>query len=397
MSIFKEHKTSADRSAKDRGRHKEKIKKAIREGITDIISDESIIGQDGKKKIKIPVRGIKEYRFIYGDNENNKKTGAAPGKNIRKGQKLGQSKKGKGKGKSPGQPGTEAGEEFYEVEITLEELSYYLFDSLNLPDLEKKRFKEMSSEKFKRKGYRPEGIRPRLDKKETLKNKIRRQKIKARTEVEAGSNPENENEETFPFHNKDLKYKHITKKKVENTAAVIFFIMDTSGSMSQNKKFIARSFFFLLYHFLRHKYENIEIVFIAHDVEAKEVTEDDFFKKGSSGGTLMSSGLTKCVDIIDKRYHPDAWNIYTFHCSDGDNWIEDNEKAITLSLKLKDVSQLYSYIQILPGNEVPFWSNGGMANVYLPIVGDNFKIVHLENSNDIWPEFKRIFGGKINV
>ena len=111
----------------------------------------------------------------------------------------------------------------------------------------------------------------------------------------------------------------------------------------------------------------------------------------------MSSGLTKCVDIIDKRYHPDAWNIYTFHCSDGDNWIEDNEKAITLSLKLKDVSQLYSYIQILPGNEVPFWSNGGMANVYLPIVGDNFKIVHLENSNDIWPEFKRIFGGKINV
>ena len=355
MSIFKEHKTSADRSAKDRGRHKEKIKKAIREGITDIISDESIIGQDGKKKIKIPVKGIKEYRFIYGDNENNKKTGAAPGKNIRKGQKLGQSKKGKGK--SPGQPGTEAGEEFYEVEITLEELSYYLFDSLNLPDLEKKRFKEMSSEKFKRKGYRPEGIRPRLDKKETLKNKIRRQKIKARTEVEAGSNPENENEETFPFHNKDLKYKHITKKKVENTAAVIFFIMDTSGSMSQNKKFIARSFFFLLYHFLRHKYENIEIVFIAHDVEAKEVTEDDFFKKGSSGGTLMSSGLTKCVDIIDKRYHPDAWNIYTFHCSDGDNWIEDNEKAITLSLKLKDVSQLYSYIQILPGNEVPFWSN----------------------------------------
>jgi len=395
MSIFKEHKTSADRSATDRGRHKEKIKRAIRDGISDIISNESIIGQDGKKRIKIPVRGIKEYRFIYGDNENNKKTGAAPGKNIKKGQKLGNTKKkNKGKGKS-GEPGAEAGEEFYEVEITIEELSHYLFDSLNLPDLERKQFKKLSSERFKRKGYRTQGIRPRLSKKETLKNKIRRKKINTRVEDLIGT--VDENEESFPFHEKDLKYKHITKKKVENTAAVIFLMMDTSGSMSQKKKFIARSFFFLMYHFLRHKYESIEIVFISHDISAKEVTEDDFFKKGSSGGTLISSALDKCIEIIDKRYHPDAWNIYAFHCSDGDNWLQDNEKAITQSLKLKEICQMYSYIQIVPTSELPFWTNGGMARVYLPIVGDNFKIVHLENSNDVWPEFRRIFGGKINV
>lgn len=390
MSIFKEHKTSADRSAKDRSRHKEKIKRAIREGISDIISDESIIGQNGKKRIKVPVRGIKEYRFIFGDNENNKKTGSAPGKNIKKGQKIGKANKKSNQNK-PGEPGQEAGEEFYEVEITLEELSHYLFDNLELPDLEKKQFKELSSEKFKRKGYRTQGIRPRLSKKETLKNKIRRQKIHARVE-----NTDNE-EDRFPFHESDLKYKHITKKKVENTAAVIFFMMDTSGSMTKNKKFIARSFFFILYHFLRHKYESIEIVFIAHDADAREVTEDDFFQKGSSGGTLMSSALDKCIEIIDKRFHPEAWNIYAFHCSDGDNWIQDNERAITLSLKLKDICQMYGYIQIVPETETAFWTNGGMANVYLPISGENFKIVHLENSNDIWPEFKRIFGGKLHV
>ena len=138
-------------------------------------------------------------------------------------------------------------------------------------------------------------------------------------------------------------------------------------------------------------------MFISHDISAKEVTEDDFFKKGSSGGTLISSALDKCIEIIDKRYHPDAWNIYAFHCSDGDNWLQDNEKAITQSLKLKEICQMYSYIQIVPTSELPFWTNGGMARVYLPIVGDNFKIVHLENSNDVWPEFRRIFGGKINV
>jgi len=390
MSIFKEHKTSADRSANDRSRHKDKIKHAIRDGISDIISDESIIGQDGKKRIKIPVKGIKEYRFVYGNNKNNKKTGSAPGKSIKKGQKIGQTdKKNSAKGNKPG---NESGEEFYEVEITLEELSHYLFDSLKLPDLIKKQFKEISTEKFKRKGYRAKGIRPRLSKKETLKNKLRRKKIIER-------NPDSilEESDSFPFHEKDLKYKHIAKKKVKNTAAVIFFVMDTSGSMSQNKKFIARSFFFLLYHFLRHKYESIEIVFISHDVEAREVTEDDFFKKGSSGGTLMSSGLSKCIEIIEKRHHPDTWNIYTFHCSDGDNWIQDNEKAITLSLKMKELCQMYSYIQIVPESEQAFWTNGGMASVYLPIAGENFKIVHLESSNDIWSEFKRIFGGKINA
>ncbi len=93
MSIFKEHKTSADRSATDRRRHREKIDRAIKEGIHDIVAEESIIGQDGKKKIKIPVRGIKEYRFVYG--KNNKRVGSGQGKNIKKGQKIGQGKKKK--------------------------------------------------------------------------------------------------------------------------------------------------------------------------------------------------------------------------------------------------------------------------------------------------------------
>ena len=138
MSIFKEHKSTADRSATDRRRHKEKIDRAIKEGIHNIVAEESIIGQDGKKRIKIPVRGIKEYRFVYG--KNNKKVGSAQGTDVKKGQKLKSGKQKKARGGTPDKPGSDAGEEFYEVDISLDELAKYLFDDLNLPDLEKKSF-----------------------------------------------------------------------------------------------------------------------------------------------------------------------------------------------------------------------------------------------------------------
>ena len=389
MSIFKNHKTTADRSATDRSRHKKKIKEAIRKGIHNIVSDESIIGKDGKKKIVIPVRGIKEYRFVYGKNDKNKQVGSAPGKNVRRGQKIGNSKKQAQK--APGQePGNEAGEEFYEVEITLEELSEYLFDSLNLPDLEKKKFTNIVGEKYKRSGYRKSGIRPRLSKKETLKRKIRRKKAKERLGILS-------EEERLPFHNDDLKYKYIKASPRENNNAVIFFIMDVSGSMTQNKKFIARSFFFLLYHFLRHKYEKTEIVFISHTSEAREVSEDEFFSRSNSGGTIISSGLEKCIEIAEKRFHRDSWNIYPFHCSDGDNWPSDNDKAIDLSRKLKEMSQLYCFIQINPGGpDSQFWSEGGMSEIYKPITDSKFKTVHISEPDHIWDEFRRIFGGSIN-
>ena len=390
MSIFRNHKTSADRSATDRGRHKKKISEALREGIYDIVSDESIIGQDGKKKIKIPVRGIKEYHFIYGDNKTNKKVGAAPGKNVRKGQKIGNVKK-KGQPQE-GKASNEKGEEFYEVEITLEELGHYLFEDLNLPDLDKKKFKNILGEKFKRKGYRKTGIRPRLSKKETLKSKIKRRKLSEKNE--------GFDEESFSFHRNDLRYKNVKLRPKENSNAVIFFIMDTSGSMTQNKKFMARSFFFLLYHFLRHRYDRVEIVFISHSIEAKEVTEDDFFKRGSSGGTMVSSGLLKCLDIVNTRYSPSSWNVYAFHCSDGDNWPEDNEKALTASEAVKNICQLYCYIQTIPEDETiqgSLWTEGGMAAVYERISDKIFKIVKLSSVEDIWPEFKKLFGGSLNV
>jgi|TARA_R110002074_G_scaffold65698_3_gene155974 sporulation protein YhbH len=389
MSVFKEHKTIADRSARDRKRHKQKIERAIKDGIHDIVAEESIIGKDGKKKIKIPVRGLKEYRFLYGDNSKNQKVGSAPGKDIHRGQKI-----GKGSKEKPGQgdkAGNQPGEEYYEVEITLEELSKYLFDDLELPDLEKKALTKVFTQKNKRKGYRPQGITPRLDKKKSIIQKIKRAKATRR------ENEEEEEATEISLHEKDLVYRHFKPANKLSSNAVIFFIMDVSGSMSKEKKFMARSFYFLLYHFIRSKYEHTEIVFVAHDTGAKEVSEDQFFTRGSSGGTLVSSALELVVEIISKRYHPTNWNIYCFQCSDGDNWPEDTTKTIAAIEKLKVMSQLFGYAEIVPGeNRSQSWfDESRLSNVYMSKTDKKFKTVELTQKEDIWPAFRKFFGGKV--
>jgi sporulation protein YhbH len=398
MSTFKEHKTIADRAASDRSRHRHKIEKAIKESIKDVVSEESIIGQSGNKKIRIPVRGIKEHQFVYGNNENNKRVGSAQGKEVSKGQKIGHKRK---KQEAQGnKPGDQPGEEKYEIEMSLEELAEYLFSDLNLPELEKKRFKFITEEKMKRKGKRPYGIRPRLSKKETIKQKIRRKKAAIKAGV---YNPDED--ERFPFHESDLRYKHIAPVQKDNTTAVIFFVMDVSGSMTKSKKFLARSFFFLLYQFLNHRYSSVDVVFISHTTEAQEVDEERFFTRATGGGTMASSGLQKVQDIIDKRYHPNNWNIYTFYCGDGENWPSDNEESISLLTQLKEINQMICYTEI--GNPKDFgrdslsffnaFQGDGLWEKVIKLQDKNFKQVRLTTHDDIWKSFKKLFGGRLDV
>lgn len=123
-------------------------------------------------------------------------------------------------------------------------------------------------------------------------------------------------------------------------------MMDTSGSMGSFEKFIARSFFFWMTRFLRTKYEHVEIVFIAHHTEAREVTEEEFFTKGESGGTICSSAYQAALDIIDSRYPPEQYNIYPFHFSDGDNLTSDNERCVKLIGQLLERSNMFGYGEV---------------------------------------------------
>ena len=204
----------------------------------------------------------------------------------------------------------------------------------------------------------------------------------------AGNLDEDEN---FSYIESDLRYKHIKKTNKETSSAAIIFIMDVSGSMSKDKKYLARSFFFLLYHFIRSRYENTEIVFIAHDTRPYEVDEDKFFNRGTGGGTMVSPTMEYVHDVITKRYNPNNWNVYAFHCSDGDNWPTDNDAAFELTSKVSDLCQLYGYCEIDPSAESTKWLNSfSLLELYGKC--SKIKCVEINKKEDVWPAFNKFFG-----
>jgi len=394
-TIFREYRPSdaerSDRSAGDRLRHREKVRESIRENIADIIAEESIIGKNKDKVIKVPLRGIKEYRFIYGENAPG--VGQGDGE-ARPGQVVGKTGK---EGQGEGQAGDRPGVDYYETDVTLEELVEIMFEDLELPNLERRALREIPSDRSsKRKGYRHVGIRVRLDKRRTARQRVVRMLAtrKNRLAEAAAQSVARENESPagadevrrFPFHQDDLRYKHLELDTREDSNAVVMCIMDTSGSMDTMKKYLARSFFFLLYQFISTRYRNVEIVFIAHHTEANEVTEEDFFHKGESGGTFISSGYQKALDIVAERYHPSLWNIYAFHCSDGDNFDSDNPAALRSAKELADLCNLFGYGEIKPLGSRYYESS--MLNVFRRLEAPNFQAVLIERKEDIWPSFK---------
>jgi sporulation protein YhbH len=388
MAVFRPYSSSdalrSDRSAGDRQRHREKLREAIRDNIADIISEESIIGRDKDRIIKVPIRGIKEYRFVYGDNQP--QVGEGEGE-TEPGQVVGKARRdGEGSGRAGDQPGID----FYETDVTLEELIEIMFEDLELPDLERKILREILSDRIaKRKGYRRAGVRVHLDRRRTARARVRRMVATgasrpARTDPPQSSTEEDE--DRFPFRREDLTYKRLTEDTREESNAVVICVMDTSGSMDSMKKYLARSFFFLLFQFVSTKYQNVELVFIGHHTQAREVTEEEFFHKGESGGTLISSGYNKALEIIYDRFHPSLWNVYAFHCSDGDNFDSDNAAALKAAKELCEVCNLFGYGEIKPLGSHYYESS--MLDMFRRLEADNFQSVLIERKEDIWPSFR---------
>lgn len=369
----------SDRSAGDRLRHRTKVRQAIRENIADIVAEESIIGKDREKLIRVPIRGVKEYRFVYGENQ----AGVGQGDGTTQpGQVVGTAE-GK-RGTEPGKAGDQAGVDYYETEVTLEELIDIMFEDLELPDLERRRLREITAPRLtKRKGYRQVGIRARLDKRRTVKARVKR-RLATRHEEHHYT----ETGQRFPFHDDDLTFRHLTPEPKRESNAAVICIMDTSGSMDTMKKYLARSFFFLLYQFIVTKYRNVELVFVAHHTEAKEVSEEDFFHKGESGGTFISSGYARALAIVAERYHPSLWNLYAFHCSDGDNFDSDNPAALRGAAQLAEVCNLFGYGEIKPLGSRYYESS--MLPLFRNLEADNFQTVLIERKEDIWPSFKAL-------
>ncbi|SMF37741.1 sporulation protein YhbH [Paenibacillus barengoltzii] len=356
----------------DQQRHQEKVREVIKQNLPDLITEENIIMSDGKQIIKVPLRNLEEYRFIH-NYQKHKHVGQGDG-SSEVGDVLGQdSPKDSGKGGKGGKAGDQPGYDYVEAEISIEELEDMLFAEMELPYIEEKDKADLETESIRFNDIRKKGLMSNIDKKRTILENLRRNAT-AGTPGIHGITPD------------DLRYKTWEDVVVPHSNAVILAMMDTSGSMGAFEKYCARSFFFWMTRFLRRQYEKVEIVFLAHHTEAKEVSEEEFFTRGESGGTICSSVYQKALEIIDTRYPPSSYNIYPFHFSDGDNLTSDNERCVKLIGELMKRSNMFGY------GEVNQYNRGStLMSAYRTIKQEKFMYYVIKEKGEVYNALKRFF------
>ncbi len=358
---------------KDQSRHNAKVKEAVRKNLADIVSEQSIITTDGRKIIKVPIRSMEEYRFRFGD-EGQKGVGQGQG-GTQKGDVIERGRRGQG----PGQ-GREAGEEpgvdYYEAEFTTDELTALVFEDLGLPNLEEKKTQTVASPSIAFTDIRRTGAMPNLDKRQTLKQNLRRNATLGKARI-------------GDFHPEDLRFKTWEETYERRASAVVLAMMDVSGSMGTFEKYIARAFYYWMLMFLRTKYDNVEIAFIAHHTEAKEVTEAEFFSRGESGGTKVSSAYQLALDLTRTHYRPADWNIYPFHFSDGDNWPSDNALCRDLVGELLQSCAQFGYGEIRQGR---YAYHSTLMSTFEGIADPKLVSLTIGAKAEVYPALRHFFG-----
>ncbi|MBC9784634.1 sporulation protein YhbH [Heliobacterium chlorum] len=354
----------------DQARHQEKVRESIRKNLPSIISEEALILNDGQKTVKVPIRSLEEYRIRYdfnkqkhiGQGDGDSKVGDVLGREL-------QPTPGKGQGGAGNEPGVD----YFEAEVDIDEIETILFSDLSLPNMEQKAAPELETESYRFTDIRKKGLQSNIDRKRTLIEAYKRNAMRG-------------NPGFFPVLPDDLRFKTWEIHHERHANAVVLAMMDTSGSMGNFEKYIARTFFFWMTRFLRTKYHAVKIVFIAHHTEAKEVTEEEFFTKGESGGTRCSSAYQLANDIIDQRFPPQDYNIYAFHFSDGDNLSTDNEPCVRLVNDLLNKTNQFGYGEIVRSH-----FSSTLMNAFRKIQNEKFSTVTIRDKTEVYSALKTFF------
>ncbi|MFC7391601.1 sporulation protein YhbH [Scopulibacillus cellulosilyticus] len=357
----------------DQQRHTEKVKEAIKNNLPDLVSEENIIMSNGNSITRIPIRSLDEYKLRY-NYDKSKQVGQGDG-DSQVGDVIGRlppnfGKKGSGKGEGAGE---RPGIDYYEADVSMLEIEEMFFKELELPNLKQKQESDITIENIDYRDIRKKGLMGNIDKRRTILSAIKRNAMKGKAQIN-------------PIREEDLRFKTWETIRKPESKAVVLALMDTSGSMGIWEKYIARSFFFWMTRFLRTKYESVDIEFIAHHTEAKVVTEEDFFSKGESGGTICSSAYSKALDVIHSSYPPSRYNIYPFHFSDGDNLSSDNKRCVELVKQLMEVANYFGYGEINPYNR-----KSTLMNAYQDIKNEKFRYFILKQKRDVYYAMKHFF------
>ena len=406
------------KSTVNRQRFLRRYKNQIKRAVSDAVGKRSITEIDQGEKISIPAKDISEPRFHQG--QGGRVDRILPGNDqFISGDRIKRPPEN-GSGGGGGQASDSGeGEDEFVFQLSREEFLELYFEDLELPDLIKKELAMLTTYKTVRAGVTTSGIptninivrsmRQATGRRVALASPHKRQLREAETELarlQSQSAPEKlellrlQSEIEFlkkkirsvPFIDTiDLRYNHRVRIPSPSTQAVMFCVMDVSGSMDEAKKDIAKRFFILLYLFLTKNYEKIELVFIRHHTSAKEVTEEEFFYSRETGGTVVSSALELLHTIIEARYPPAAWNIYVAQASDGDNWNADSPYCQELlQEKIMPLLQYFSYIEIMPRHHQSLWEVYQLVKNIYP----NFAMENIDNVADIYPVFRELFKRK---
>jgi uncharacterized protein len=313
------------RGARDWLRHSDKVREAVREHLPQIVAGADSI-HHGTRTVRVPVKMLEHYRFRLRSQEQSE--GVGQGK-VKPGSVLGPANPQSGEGEK-GAGGTEGGGIELMLEFKIDDIIDWLWEDLRLPNLQP-RIGPSDESEWKREGWDRRGARSRLDRRRSLKEAVKR---RAMDPAQPG------------FTDEDLRYRQLTRRRQPVTRAVVFLLLDVSGSMTERDRQLAKTFFFWVVAGLRREHRALETVFVAHTTEAWEFNEPDFFKVTGSGGTVTSTGLAKVREIAEQRFNPASCNVYLFYASDGDNASDDRALANTELELLAKQARYCGYLEV---------------------------------------------------
>ena len=404
-----------NKSAINRERFLQRHKSQIKDAVTRAIKGRSITNIESGEKVSIPVKDTTEPSF--GHTHGGVWEKVLPGNSeYLKGDRVARPKSGGGSGRGKAGNNDQTNEDDFAFELTREEFMNYFFEDLELPNMIKTQLTSTNEYKNQRAGYNTSGtpsnihvlrsLRGALGRRIAVGGGSRRRLAEAEQELTALLLLTGEGDPrvvklkaeihhlrtrimAIPFIDPfDLRYSNRVKVPKPSSQAVMFCILDVSGSMDESKKETAKRFFILLYLFLTRAYDKIEVVFIRHHTSAAEVDEQEFFHSRESGGTVVSSALHLLMKVMHERYPSSDWNSYVAQASDGDNW--DNDSVICRQLLINSVMQAvqyFAYVEITDGEPQNLWQEYTQVLDHHP----HFAMQKIESPSDIYPVFRELF------
>ncbi len=424
MQIIDRRLNPGGKSLANRQRFIRRAKSLIRKAVHESTASRSIKDADEAGEVSLPAQGVHEATFRRGQSGGTRDYLLPGNKEYVRGDTIPRPPSGAGGSGSEGSPDGD-GQDDFRFALSRDEFVDLFLEDLELPDLAKRRVVDTEALSWSRAGYSVTGSPANLAVMRTVRNSLSRrialkrpssdELARLRDEINALAEDDPKRAELeeeldrklrrtsrIPYIDPlDVRYRRFESHPKPVAQAVMFCLMDVSGSMTEHMKDLAKRFYVLLYIFLRRKYKRVEVVFIRHTHQAQEVDEDTFFHSPETGGTVVSTALEEMRRVMAERYSPDSWNIYAAQASDGDNTASDNDRtASLLTQSILPYCQYYAYLEV--GRDSEHFPPGfirrdsDLWQTYTEIcrTGAPMAMRKVSHRRDIYPVFRELFARK---